>query len=195
VKSISLDIEGKRGTSDTYDHSIEFESTDLLPWQLITMEVYRDDLGPDSMTLLLTQIEFTGVVYFQFVQDDFSGIDKSSDLYDVSPLNEAGFHIDMRPFGESDGWSKHGAFCLWSTEDSPLIRKMAAAWAIPEHPIELRARLLKHYRISCDETGEFNLVARGVAVTNLAPVLGQPSTVVFRERYGHLYNSDEGTEP
>ena len=78
------------------------------------MVVYRDDVGPDSMKHLTTEIRFIGVAYVRFIQDDFLGIEQGNNLYDVSGLDEAGFSMTaMNDAGlVVDGWCKSGAWCL-----------------------------------------------------------------------------------
>jgi hypothetical protein len=110
---------------------------------------------------------FDGLVYFNFLQDDFQPpIDEPGpwrNSYDLAALQGVeGFYI-QDPEDDS-----YGAFCLWECDRSPLIEEMVTRWNRGQ-PVESRRSILRHFETSCDEVGVFELVAGDVTIEQLDP--------------------------
>ena len=99
--------------------------------------------------------------------DDFEP--KISEAEVLDHLFDTADCVDVLGFkGRSFGYEGDsiGAFCLWECDDSPLLSKLLARWQ-PWRLLEERRAWLRHFRTSCDELGEFEIVARGVTVQRL----------------------------
>jgi hypothetical protein len=173
IQTINFDVHEERGTTDSFTDSIEFPSTDRWPWQRVVMTIFGGRLGEVNATGPV-EIDFTGVVYFQFIEAEFDTdyVAKTStpeevDLwYDRSGIDEStGF--SSSPTLESlfvNGRARFGAFCLWECDGSPLVDRLVLEWRKPGTTFEERQRVLRHFSIACDETGSFEVVARTVSV-------------------------------
>jgi hypothetical protein len=173
IQAINFDVHEERGTTDSFEDSIEFSSTERWPWQRIVMTIVGGRLGQVN-TAGPVELDFTGVIYFQFIEAEFNTdyVAKTSTpedvdvWYDQSGLDEsAGF--GSSPTLESlmvNGRARFGAFCLWECDSSPLVDRLVMEWRKPGTTIEQRRRVLRHFSIGCDETGSFQIVARSVFV-------------------------------
>lgn len=162
IISLTFDIGTDRGTSDTYRPFVERPSPGSpWPWQCAVLTFNG---GPHGR-IVPVRCTFDGLVYFNFVQDDFdrpmSERAPCRNSYDLAALQGVeGFNI-QNPEVDS-----HGAFCLWECDSSPLIEDMVAWWT-RGRPLEDRRGILRHFETSCDELGVFELVAGDVTIEQL----------------------------
>jgi hypothetical protein len=176
IQTVNFDVHEERGTADSFTDSIEYSSTDKWPWQRVSMTIFGGRLGAAN-TAGPVELDFTGVVYFQFIEAEFDTdyVAKTSTpgeadvWYDRSGIDEsAGF--SSSPTLESlivNGRARFGAFCLWECEGSPLVDRLVLEWRKPGTTFDQRRRVLRHFSIGCDETGSFEIVARTVSVSRV----------------------------
>ena len=163
IISLTFDIGSDRGTSDTYRPFVERPPLGSpWPWQ---RAVLTFNGGPHGR-IVPVRCTFVGLVYFNFLQDDFAPrVGHHPEPWRTSYDNAAlqgveGFHI-RDPEDDS-----YGAFCLWECDSSPFVEHLVARWNGGK-PIESRRAILRHFETSCDELGTFELVAGDVTIEQL----------------------------
>jgi hypothetical protein len=178
IEEIRFDVHEERGTTDSFTDSIDFSPSEAWPWQGIVMTILGGRLDTVN-TAGPVELDFTGVVYFQFIEAEFV-TDQMAELlhppntevwYDHAGLDEsAGFNPSALESAGLivDGRSRVGGFCLWECESSPLVDRLVAGWRKPGTTFEQRRSVLRHLKMSCDDTGSFHIVARSVSVKRLA---------------------------
>lgn len=125
-------------------------------------------IAPSSKKLFPASITFFNVVMFHYQESEFgegSAIDyafsqvSESVYHNESLTKEAGFLI-------TEQTTSHGAFCLWVCDESPVVDQIVGGWK-PWIDSEEKKRVLRHYRISSNDLGEFNIVCTGTAVKRI----------------------------
>ncbi len=171
--SLEFDLGEDRGTATWGAPLPELPDPHPSPWQTVVLTMLGIPRREPDLQPVPVSCTFSGVVNFQFLQDDFAPKtttdEASRNRYDVRTLRGAGY-ADR---GEDENC--YGAFCLWESKDSPLLRKLAGRWdPWPHRPPDERQQWFRHYQTSCDELGTFELVACGVIVERLASTTGAP---------------------
>jgi hypothetical protein len=173
IISLTFDMGSDRGTSDTYgEATTRPNNSDSFPWQRMVLSFWGGPLSAERPAVPV-RCTFSGLVYFRFLQADFAPkMDEPEaqlDLFDRESLrNAAGYsHRDDLP-------DSMGAFCLWECDDSPLIDQFISRWE-PWRPLAQRRPWLRHFHSSCDELGEFELVAGDVTIERLEHSSDGPS--------------------
>lgn len=164
IISLDFDLGSNRGASDTLTQvSLPPEKGQSWPWQRVILTFWGGPLDPEHRQAVPVRCTFDGVVYLQFLQDDahpaFSDEDQQ-DLHAVSGLRGVpGYSQRFLSHDDSAG----GAFCLWESKDSPLLRRVVER-AGRYCAISETGPCLRHFKTSCDELGSFEIVAGDVTV-------------------------------
>ena len=108
---------------------------------------------------------FDGLVYFNFLQDDF--VPPSASLHLGATVTTWGHCRGLKASTfRTPRVDSYGAFCLWECDSSPLIEHLVTRWN-RGRPVESRRSILRHFETSCDELGSFELVAGDVTIEQL----------------------------
>lgn len=114
-----------------------------------------------------TRIRFHNVVSFEFRQSNFGelyvdeGAGTTSEVYDNTPL------ISVPGFRVKGGLRPIGAFCLWECRNSPQTLKLASTWRAWKTSLEEKSHTLRHFKLLCDDVGEFQLVGVSVEIARM----------------------------
>jgi len=167
IISLEFDIATDRGTSDTYQPIVVPPAGgQSWPWQCLTLTIRGGPLDAEHRQAVPIRIVFDGLVYFRFLQDDFQPRldepDSTTDIFEREPLRGAAGYSSL------DLPDSVGGFCLWECDDSPLVRKFVQRW---ERRLGRKdGRWLRHFRTSCDELGEFEVVAGNLTIERLRQI-------------------------
>ena len=161
IVSLTFDFGTDRGTSDTYRPFVERPVPgSAWPWQRAVLTFKG---GPHD-GIVPVRCTFDGLVYFNFLQDDFQPLINEPgpwrNSYDLAALQGVGGYNIQDPEDDS-----YGAFCLWECESSPLVDHLVTRWNRGQD-VERRS-ILRHFETSCDELGTFELVAGDVTIEQL----------------------------
>ena len=105
------------------------------------------------------EVTFNGCVHFslsQFVwmspNDQIRGEDlRTKESYDFRTIRNSGIV-------EYDGFLDHGAFCLWVSDDTPLVRRLIKPWTNDDNFLNVE-QPFRHYKLMCDRVGTYEIVA------------------------------------
>jgi hypothetical protein len=96
IDSLDFDIASDRGTSDTY-REVELPQDEASwPWQRLTLAISGRRYGGEKSQTISVGITFYGVVFFEFLQDDFLPKvgEEPDEHYDLSGIRGVpGFNV------------------------------------------------------------------------------------------------------
>jgi hypothetical protein len=138
-------------------------------WQQITITI-RVEPDPKNRT----SITFINTVFFSFQQSVMGGsllgsltAPDDDARYDLAPL--AGLTGFSPRIALGSGLSSVGAFCLWESDHSAVVERIAQEWPALEASLADRMAPFHHYQLSCDSYGEVHVICTAVNVKSLAP--------------------------
>ncbi len=160
VLRVDFDVKAERTSEGFSGKDLDKAVRGILPlWQRVEVEITAWPSPKRS------RITFSNVIYFSFQEFEFEGGDPldlvfqdHEVLFNVGALQNAGFKV---PSGTA--LDSNGAFCLWTSDSSPLLSRLLDSGSLYEETASLKG-MLRHYMLSCNELGRFHVVGASVDV-------------------------------
>jgi hypothetical protein len=172
IRNVKFELGAEQSSEGWSDNDLlNFDADQTLMWQRVVMTITAINGSVDAPPIILfpVSITFEGVTMLNFLEsefergaliDDLSGATTAT-AYHLSTLSkEAGYHVN-------EAVRDYGAFCLWVSDNSPLVDKVTKNWK-NSLSLEEKRGVLRHFSISSDEIGAFHMVCREARVERIA---------------------------
>jgi hypothetical protein len=172
INNVNFELGAERSSEGWSDDELtNIDAGRALMWQRVVMTITAINGSADTPPIVTfpVSISFEGVAMVNFQEseferdsliDDMSGAPTTA-VFHLSTLSkEAGYHV-------KEAVRDYGAFCLWVSDNSPLVDKVTQNWR-NSLPVEEKRRVLRHFSIASDEIGTFHLVCREACVERIA---------------------------